>query len=319
MPTASEMEDTLYHRTTLAARLRVTGSDAATFLQGQFSNDLRRAEPGPATYGLWLNHKGRALAESHVLQLGANEFEVVSLTSPADTIRVRLESYVIADDVVVEDQTPGSAALLIVGAGAGEAVRLLGMAVPAARCFAVAGDLTLIPARMAAASSWCVFGPAALIDDAAGKLTRHGARGVERAVLDRGRIAAGVPVVPDELGSDDLPMEGGLEHDAISFTKGCYLGQEVMARLHNLGQVRRRLFIVTAEAGVGLPAKGTVLYAGSQKVGEIRAAVAAGTEGGAIGLAMLQTHAVDSGTRLGLEPSGPASVRVERRAEGRAP
>jgi folate-binding protein YgfZ len=313
------MDETIFHRVTPTTRLHVTGSDAATFLQGQFSNELRRTEGCPATYGLWLNHKGRPLADSQVLQRAANEFEIVSLRSRVTGIRERLEAYIIADDVVIEDRTAGCFGVVIAGERAAGAVRELGFAVPPPRCFAAADACVLIPARTSEAPSWCVIGPAASIDVAVARLEAMGMRAAASEEFDRRRIRAGIPAVPDELGPDDLPMEGGLEHDAISFTKGCYLGQEVMARLHNLGQVRRRLFIVESEGGTGLPPKGAVLFSGAQKVGEIRTSVAADGSGNAIGLAMLQTHAVQVGAVLALDPSGPPRIRVERLAEGRAP
>lgn len=315
----SEMDETTFHRAAPAARLRVTGSDAATFLQGQFSNDLRRTEERPATYGLWLNHKGRLLADSHVLQHGPNEFEIVSRTSPATVIRQRLESYIIADDVAVEDVTAGCAGVVLIGSGACAIASAVGFRDLRRGGFAEVGEKLLLPARCDTAASWFILGSDVAIASVVDELRRLGVPEAHVAMLDRARIAAGIPVVPDELGPEDLPMEGGLEHDAISFTKGCYLGQEVMARLHNLGQVRRRLFVVAFEARAGLPPKGTALFSNAQKVGEIRAAVAADDRGGAIGLAMLQSHAVQAGAGLGLDPSGSAWIRVERLAEGRAP
>ncbi len=89
-----------------AAWLRVAGPDAPSFLQGQFTNDLRALEKQAAVYGLWLSVKAKVLADSFVLR-GAeeNEFWIGSYFSPAAVIRERLESHVIADDVTVEDRT----------------------------------------------------------------------------------------------------------------------------------------------------------------------------------------------------------------------
>lgn len=319
-----KMDDTVFQVFRPAARLRVTGEDAATFLQGQFSNDLRRAEPDPATYGLWLNHKGRVLADSLVLQRGPNDFEVISPNSPAATIRERLETYIIADDVSVADATEGCAGLTIDGEGSAAALGSLGIEGPAPRQFVDRDGLCVLPARCGGGPSWMVVGEAARINEARAKLAAAGAREVGAEVLARRRIAAGIPSVPDELGPDDLPNEGGLERDAISYTKGCYLGQEVMARLHNLGQVRRRLFVVRIEAGEP-PVVRTPLFQAEQKVGELRAAVAL-EHGGWIGLAMLSTHRVAPGAEVALPPGEAARVRVEALAPsapiqggGRAP
>src|SRR4051794_14169243 len=89
-----------------ACWLRVAGEDAANFLQGQFTNDLRALSDTGAIYGLWLTIKGKVLADSFVLRGSyPHEFWVGSYFSPATLIRERLESYVIADDVSVEDMT----------------------------------------------------------------------------------------------------------------------------------------------------------------------------------------------------------------------
>src|SRR5262245_45614431 len=89
-----------------ACWLKVAGEDAATFLQGQFTNDLRGLKTGTVVYGLWLTLKGKVLADSFVIGGDtANEFWIGSYFSPADVVRQRIESHVIADDVTVEDQT----------------------------------------------------------------------------------------------------------------------------------------------------------------------------------------------------------------------
>ena len=88
-----------------AAVLRVGGEDAFTFLQGQFTNDLRELHNKDAVYGLWLNHKGRVIADSFVRQHREAEFLIVSYFCPAELIRQRLEAFIIADDVTIEDVT----------------------------------------------------------------------------------------------------------------------------------------------------------------------------------------------------------------------
>ena len=310
----SGMDDTICHWTMPKARLQVTGEDAATFLQGQFSNDLRRAEPNPATYGLWLNHKGRCLADSHVLQRGPQRFDVISQHTPAAIIRERLESYIIADDVAVADVTSEAAGVLIAGARASAVVgHLLGKPTPEGREFVATGERIALPGRCCEKPSWLLVMPPGDADAVRAELARENVRCVAADAVARRRIAAGIPRVPDDLGPEDLPMEGGLEHDAISFTKGCYLGQEVMARLHNLGQVRRRLFVVQFAAGVTWSGERPALFAGTQKVGELRTVAPAGEadgKGDAIGLAMLQVHAVKPGTTLTVEPAGPGGVTV---------
>src|SRR6185295_15801763 len=99
-----------------ACWIRVTGDDATTFLQGQFTNDLRLLPAAGAVYGLWLTLKGKVLADSFVIQgQVANEHWIGSYFSSSAVIRERLESHVIADDVVLEDMTADWSAISVVG------------------------------------------------------------------------------------------------------------------------------------------------------------------------------------------------------------
>src|SRR5690349_21801352 len=110
------------HRWRPGAWLRLTGGDAENFLQGQFTNDLRDPAAGAAVYGLWLNVKGKVVADSFVVRGAAGEFWVGSYFSSAAAIRERLESFIIADDVVVEDATAGWSGFALLGAGAAAAL-----------------------------------------------------------------------------------------------------------------------------------------------------------------------------------------------------
>lgn len=304
-----------------ATRLLVRGPDAATFLQGQFSNDLRRAQPGGCTYGLWLNQKGRVLADSHVLQHADGTFEIISLHTPAATIRERLEAYIIADDVELEDLTTGTAGWVVAGEGAAGLLEQLGLSLPEPGSYLAAADGAVVfRARAAGGPNAFICAPAAAADAWAARMRAQIEAGVREAPtseLRRSRIAAGIPEIPAELGPGDLPNEGGLEHEALSFTKGCYLGQEVMARLRNLGQVRRRLFIISVVAPkADVPNEGAALFAGEKQVGEVRCMCA--DHPPAIGLAMLHTSHVKVGDRLATAPGGPEGVQVDALAAGRA-
>ncbi len=282
-----------------AAWLRVAGDDAATFLQGQFTNDLRARPAAGAVYGLWLTLKGKVLADSFVLRgSGANEFWIGSYFSPAAVIRERLESHVIADDVVIEDETAAWAGVSVMGkeeaGGGGESGEGLGVA---------ADGFRFRGRRERAGNVEWVY--------------RVGATGAEGAVagkeisaneMERRRIEAGIPAIPGDVGPADLPNEAGLEAEAISYTKGCYLGQEVMARLKSMGQVRRRLVRVSGpgEAPAMRPA---AVFAGARQCGEVRSAVADGA-GGWIGLAMLSRLNVEGVAALSLAAGGEATVRL---------
>jgi len=284
-----------------AACLRVTGSDALAFLQGQFTQELRPGPGAPVAYGLWLNQKGKVLADSFVLRIGAGELWLFSYASPAAVIRERLEAYIIADDVAVEDLTAGWSGLVAIGPAAAAWLEAQAGSLPPAQGFLPARDGFVFRGRRGAPESWEWLTPAEMAPPAGGpELTR--------ADLERLRIAAAIPAVPADLGPTDLPNEGGLDADAVSYTKGCYLGQEVMARIKSMGQVRRRLLRVAARAAAP-PACPAPLFQGTKKVGELRSAVDDGA-GGTLGLALLTLLGLDAGAPLSLSPDAPGLFTV---------
>lgn len=267
-----------------SAVLRIHGPDANTYLQGQITQDLR-VPPGETVYGLFLDQKGRVVADSHVLKRAENDFLLVSFSLGSAALRERLEAYLIADEVEIEDQTTRWAGVLWWG-DEGEPLPAL----PA--------DGVDLPGRRAGsgARQWLV--PREML---AARLQDFAERAVaaDFATAARERILAGIPAVPADIGPRDLPNEGGLDDVAISYIKGCYLGQEVMARLKNLGQVRRALHVIR---GPGQPpAVIAPLYQGERKVGELRSSASEGA--GFVGMAMLSLLNLDSAGKLGASPS----------------
>jgi folate-binding protein YgfZ len=122
-----------------------------------------------------------------------------------------------------------------------------------------------------------------------------GARWGTAAELEHLRVTAGIPAVPAEVGPADLPNEGGLDAAAVSYTKGCYVGQEVMARVKATGRIRRRLIRVRGAAPP--PSVPAALWREGRQVGELRSASCVPGEAGFIGLALV--------SRAGAEPAGP--------------
>jgi len=298
----------------------VQGADAFSFLQGQFSNDLRglglrkveddesvstggtragRLLFSKSVYGLWLDRKGRILGDGFVLCAAEERFFICSYGTSGSALRAHLESFIVADEVEVSDETSEVVGLtLFLGEGEGAAVADLGQA-----GFIFEGR------RGVEAIEW--VGPALARDELLGQLNPRAELSAEE--VERRRILAKVPAVPRDLGAGDLPQEGGADFErvAVSYTKGCYLGQEVMSRLRTMGRVRRYLILVRTEGEVPseLPAP---LFLGEKRVGELRSAVVAQTLSGFAGLALVSLHGLPTGSvRLSLYQRGPAEVTVE--------
>ena len=250
---------------------------------------------GAVAYGLWLDQKGKVQADSHVLRQADNNYLVVSFSTPAAPLLARLQAYLIADEVELRDETVSWTSVLLWGEGAAHLkLPTGGLALPSRRA-GLGGVQWLVPVEQGGAVVAELKGTSLVETD--------------RPAAELARLRAGVPAVPVDIGSRDLPNEGGLEEVAISYTKGCYLGQEVMARLKNLGQVRRRLHLVQ---GAGAPpGPGTALYQGDRKVGETRSAAVEGDS--FLALAMVSLVNLDPAAGLGVAPGLTPNLKIVRR------
>jgi len=283
-----------------SAVLRVTGPDSNRFLQGQFTQDIRK-NLGFFAYGLWLNQKGKVVADSFIYRVAEEEFLLVSLRTPATVLRQRLESYLIADEVTVTEETSSWAMLALVGADARiDLERAFDLAPPEAATAARLGTGWVAPARFSRQPNFLLLGHPDEVEVWRQRLEDVGV-GRERGRFEAERLRSGIPAVPDDVGPDDLPQEGGLETAAISFTKGCFLGQEVMARLRNLGQVRRRLHLVRGSGAP--PAARTAVRQQEQRIGETRSAAADGD--GFVALALLSLVTYDASRPATLDDGRP--------------
>ncbi|MEY4488188.1 MAG: hypothetical protein RIQ79_696 [Verrucomicrobiota bacterium] len=298
--------------TQLRAWLRVTGEDAATFLQGQCTQDVHKMMAGEARQALWLTLKGRVIGESLVVRGAGGVWWLWSAHTEGAGLKTRLEDFIIADDVAVEDLGASGAweQVTLAGERAEAWLResLGGIEPPKEGAWVELGGGVLLAGRRGSARVWDWVKPVGA-GGVAG-WANAGLGELSEGALKRARLAAGVPAIPGEFGPADLPQEAGLEAVAISFNKGCYLGQEVMARLHAMGQVRRRLMRVSG-AGAA-PAAGAGLLAGAtrKRSGEVRAAVDDG-RGGWLGLAMVNLLGLDAAAGLTLEAEAGRSVRLE--------
>jgi folate-binding protein YgfZ len=268
-----------------------------------------RQTPGAAIYGLWLNQKGKVVADSVILRRAETDFLLVSVCSAATLIMQRLEQYIIADDVVLQNETERNFGLAIWGEGCGELLNRAFGTVPAAGRFLRKGDLLILPGHRTKEENYELVGPEMVLSAWLKEFIDQGGVEVNTDEAEFARIAAAIPSVPQDIGPTDLPNEAGLETTAISFTKGCFLGQEVMARLKNMGQVRRQLSRLRGTGPV--PKGGTLLYQGVKQVGEIRSVASVGD--GFIALAMLTRLGLDENVGFSFEPSeDPGLAKIIR-------
>jgi tRNA-modifying protein YgfZ len=291
-----------------SAILRIRGPDAYTYLQGQFTQDLK-GPAGSVSYGLWLNQKGRVIADSQILRLDDDDFCVISFGSPAHAVRERLEAYLVADEVEIENEPEELTGLAVWGEGVGEAVTKLTGSRPLAGRWSEKDGVRGFAGRRSAAENYELVVPSARRGDFCSLLRAMGFKETDATTAERERILGGLPAVPADIGLGDLPNEGGLDEVAISYTKGCYLGQEVMARLKNLGQIRRRLHVMQGPGEP--PPSGTALHQRGKKVGELRSSACDGDD--FVAMAMLSLLHLNAAENLELSPEDPALIRILRR------
>ena len=285
------MDGVFSYAYTPAGYLEITDEDAADFLQSQFSNDLRPFEPGLCRYGLWLGAKGKVLADGHVLCEDGERFFAVSEGSDGGELARWLGERIVADDVVVAAGEP-PAALALIGENAPAALEAAGLPVPEAGVFCRADGMRVVRGRRARSASFeILFAAAEDRGPLRRRLAEAGVPEEDFAAAERERLRAGVPRVPPEAGPGDLPGEAGLDADAVSFTKGCFIGQEAVARMRNVGRPRRGLFLLEG-AGAPPPCPVTLRTENDRKLGELRSAVADGDRWIGAGMLKLRDAAV---------------------------
>jgi folate-binding protein YgfZ len=261
-------------------KLALTGSQAKAFLNGQVTNDVEALEPGAGAYAALLTNKGKMLGDLRVIDTGAElwlDTERVALQTLFDTIRRSTVGW----EVELHKRTLQQALLSLVGPRAAEAVG--GPVGPehANRVAELGGAQALLIATDGGVDVVCAA------EDAAAVRAALGVPEVPEAAAEVVRVEAGRPRYGIDLDDATIPEEAGLNARAVSFTKGCYVGQETVARLHYRGKPNRHLRGLQLSAPV---ASGTPLVLGEREVGRLASSVVSPRHG-PIGLALVRREA----------------------------
>jgi folate-binding protein YgfZ len=286
-------------------KLVVRGSEAAEYLQGQLTNDVEGLAPGEGRYAALLDRKGHMQADMRVLRLAPDEVWIDTEAEATAVARRHLETYKIGRDVEVADLTAERALLSLIGprsAAVAGAAALPEHVVQEARidgvdCLAVgtAWGLDLIAATPGSQSG-DPAGEASRLHEA---LSAAGAVEVAPEAAEILRIEAGTPRFGAEMSSETMPAEAGIVEAAVDFAKGCYIGQEPVARLHYKGRPNRHLRGLELSAPVEA---GTPLKLGEKEVGRVGSACVSPAHG-PIALAIVRREA-EPGTELAVGEDG---------------
>jgi folate-binding protein YgfZ len=279
------------------AKLQITGTDRFRFLNGQITNDLRKASEAIGIEACVLNAKGKMNA--HIFVSALDEcFSVDADPELRDTLRTRLERYVVADDVQIDDVTDQFALF-----------HILSKESPTTE------HGRIVSVRRFAEPGWDIWSDAALHDSVWQQLSS--AFGfVDPSARELMRIEQGIPRWGRELTEEIIPIEANLEQRTVDYEKGCYIGQEVISRMKMSGQTNKRLCglisldDVPLQPGIKLAAPS----AAGREIGWVTSAAHSERLGKQIALSYVKRGFNNAGTKLVAfskeDSADPISVKV---------
>jgi folate-binding protein YgfZ len=265
-------------------KLIVSGSEAAEYLQGQLTNDVEALSPGDGQYAALLDRKGHMQADMRVLRISTEEVWIDTEPEALAAARSHLDMYKIGREVTVVDLTGERAMLSLIGPRSVEIASTPVLPENACEAVSAAGVDCLAVGTAAGIDLIAKSGEAERLREA---LTGAGAVEVGPEAAEVVRIEAGAPRFGAEMSAETMPAEAGIVERAVSFTKGCYIGQEPVARLHYKGRPNRRLRGLELSAPT---APGESLRLGEKEVGRIGSACVSPARG-PIALAIVRREA----------------------------
>jgi len=286
--------------------IRASGAEIETFLQNQLSNDLRQLAPERAQLSSYNSPKGRVLDLFALRREGA----AILLETRRDTLPAslkRLRMFVLRSKVVLEDVSEQAFALGLAGADAVALLEQASLPVPAQDWdLASDGEVTVLR-RPGTPPRYSLHGTAAQLEALWPRLAAQ-ARPVGSAAWRLLDVLAGLPAIRPETADHFVAQMLNLDQlGAISFGKGCYPGQEIVARMHYLGNLKRRMFLARTEATEARPGADVFTEGGESAAGEVVHS-APHPEGGTALLAVLQL--AQTGTPLRLGSASGAALRL---------
>jgi tRNA-modifying protein YgfZ len=274
-------------------KLILRGAETVDFLQGQVTNDIEALAPGQGCYAALLNHKGKFRSDMRVLR---GEDFVWLDTEPVGhrPLAYTVETYSLGRDVSWEDVTDGRAILSLLGPAARER---LDLAPPAEEHSFVEGEHGLYVATDLGVDVICAAAEAEDVRQALG------VEAVPEDAAEVLRIESGRPRLGYDMDGDTIPQEAGVNERAVSFTKGCYVGQETVARLHYKGKPNRHLRGLKLSEPVE---RGAEVSLGDKVVGRV-GSTCVSPRFGPIALALVRRE-VEPGTTVGVDGGSAAEV-----------
>lgn len=298
------------------AQLAVAGPDRATFLQGLLTNDIQALAEGSGCYAAWLSPQGRMLTDMHVLQSSG----MILLDVPAaqaSAVLARLDQFVFSEDVRIESLSEAMTGVWVHGP---LAASVISSVVSGFSRIADWNDyhhdtatfdnnpVSVARIDQLGVPGYCVFLARAAESQFVAAAVAAGAKVVGVEALDAARIEAGYPLYGVDMTDDTIPLEAGIEERAISFTKGCFVGQEVVIRVLHRGGGRVVKKLVGLKLAVNAPV-GSRILSGEREIG-VLTSVATSSRLGAIALGYVHRDFAAPGTAVQTDRYPATVVRV---------
>jgi len=273
------------------SRLCLLGEDRIKFLHGQVTNDINGLAENTGCYAALVNAKGKMESDLFAYRL-AEEILLDFEPGLMDAIKTRLEKFIITEDVEVVDVAPHFGLLSVQGPKAAEVLAELNLPVPKENYELVKTEADIYVANQPRLGSagFDFFVPVDSLDKWKSRLAEH-APLCNEAAFERARIMATIPRFGQDFTAANLAPEGGIEARAISYSKGCYIGQEIIARIRTYGKVNRILRGLRLE---GAATNGDEVFLGEKMVGTLSSVIAEPDAA----LALIHRDATGLGTSL---------------------
>ena len=307
----------------LSSRSRVclVGADRARYLHGQVTNDIKRLTPGAGTYATVTTARGKMEGDLNIFCL-ADELLLDFEPGLTEKISLRLGKFIVADDVQIVDAAPHYGLLTVQGPQAASVIGALGLpgGEPPATPYGsvkisdpTLGEIYLVNLPRLGTNGFDLYVPNDALGAVADKLIaaakQIGGRACGWTAFELARIEAGAPRFGADMDETNIPLECGLESRAISYSKGCYIGQEVINRIHSIGHVNRELRgLRLADDLAALPARGDKLFHDGKEVGYVTSAVKSPALKANIALGYVRREVNQIGNEVTLRTTGGDSL-----------
>jgi tRNA-modifying protein YgfZ len=311
MLTASEIETMVAHCGVAdrsdRVRLEVTGPDRAKFLHNLTTNDVKRLAIGRGCEAFVTSLQGKTIG--YVIIHAAEDRIIVRTDAGGwQPMEPHWRKYGVFDDVSVDERTDATFECHLMGPRAAEVLSQVGAQLPQNVDYAhtpaeIGGSpVRIIRESPAGIAGYTVIGARESLSTVGRALDGYDGPGpiysVDQETLEVLRIEAGTPVFGKDVTEKNLPQEIGRDDRAINFVKGCYLGQETVARIDALGHVNQVLKGLQFEPGAVSPAAGWEVFDGGKRVGVITSAAFSPVRQAVVALALVRTTHAQPGTRL---------------------